>query len=96
MKITTELVRHLAELSRLEFSDEEVENFKEEFSKTLSHIQDIERVDVSGIKNDSEVLDAERDLREDEIKQSLSVKQVTKNAPDSLGGSIVVPAVMED
>lgn len=91
MEITTDLVKHLAELSRIEFSDDEMESFKQEFAKTLQQVDKIESVDVSGVKENEKMLSAETELRPDEIKQGLTVKQVTKNAPDSLGNSILVP-----
>ena len=91
MEITTNLVKHLAELSRIEFSDEEMESFKQEFAKTLQQVDKIESADVSGVQEYEKMLSAETELRPDEIKQGLTVKQVTKNAPDSLGNSILVP-----
>ncbi len=91
MEITTNLVKHLAELSRIEFSDEEMESFKQEFAKTLQQVDKIESADVSGVQENEKMLSAETELRPDEIKQGLTVKQVTKNAPDSLGNSILVP-----
>ncbi len=41
MEITTDLVKHLMSLSRLNFNDDEIENFKEEFAKTLSQIDEL-------------------------------------------------------
>ncbi len=91
MEITTELVNHLAELSRLEFTQEETENFKQEFAKTLSQVDKLASADLSKVVLKDEMLDAKTELRPDEKKQGLSVKDVTKNAPDSLGNSILVP-----
>lgn len=91
MEITTELVNHLADLSRLEFTLEETENFKQEFAKTLAQVDKLSQVDLSKVSPQDDTLDAQTQLRSDEIKQGLSVKDVTKNAPDSLGNSILVP-----
>lgn len=91
MEITTELVNHLAELSRLEFSQAETENFKQEFAQTLAQVDKLNSADLSKVVEKSDTLDAKTQLRQDQIKQGLSVKDVTKNAPDSLGNSILVP-----
>ena len=91
MEITTELVKHLATLSRLEFNDEELENFKREFAQTLEKVDQIEKCDLTGVKISDEFLDAKTELRPDEIKLGLNVKDVLKDAPDSLGNSILVP-----
>ena len=91
MEITTELVKHLADLSRLEFNDAELENFKKEFAQTLEQVDKIEKCDLTNVQLKDEFLDAKTELRPDEIKQGLSVKDVVKNAPDSLGNSVLVP-----
>lgn len=96
MEITNELVDHLATLSRLEFNDEEKENFKKEFSNIINYIDMIEKVDVSGVELNKIKLNAKSDLREDEIKPSLPVDMVIKNAPKSMGGAVVVPTVVEE
>lgn len=96
MEITNELVDHLATLSRLEFSEEEKENFKKDFSNIINYINLIEKVDVNDINLNKIRLNAKFDLREDEIKQSLPVDMVTKNAPKSMGGAVVVPTVVEE
>ena len=96
MEITDELVEHLANLSRLEFNKEEKENFKKDFSNIINYINQIEKIDVSDVSLDKIKLNAKTDLRDDEIKPSLSVEMVTKNAPKSMGGAVVVPTVVEE
>ena len=91
MEITTELVNHLAVLSRLKFNEEETENFKNEFQKTLEQVDKIEKANTQNIEVSLNTLNAETDLTKDEVKQGLTVKEVTKNAPESLGGSILIP-----
>ena len=91
MEITSELVNHLADLSRLEFTQEERENFKQEFAKTLEQVDKLSQADLSKVEFNQDMLDAQSQLRPDEIKQGLSVKDVVKNAPDSLGNSVLVP-----
>ncbi len=94
MEITTDLVKHLAELSRLNFSDEEIENFKQEFERTLSSIDEIQSVDTSKVDFKDKTVSAQN-LREDEVKTGLDIKSVTLNAPKSKGSNIVVPKVVE-
>lgn len=91
MKITTEVVNHLAVLSRLKLNEQETENFKNEFEKTLEQVKKLETINTDNINLDLDALNAETELTKDEIKPSLTVKEVIKNAPDSLGGSILIP-----
>ena len=94
MEITTDLVKHLMSLSRLNFNDEEIENFKEEFAKTLSQIDELQSVNTDDVETFNKIINA-KNLREDEVKPSLSVQEVIKNSEKSARGMIVVPRVVE-
>ncbi|MBR4124344.1 MAG: hypothetical protein IKR12_02095, partial [Clostridia bacterium] len=61
MEITTELVDHLAELSRLEFTAEETENFKYEFAQTMNQIEKLENANLQVEDDVQNVLDAEQE-----------------------------------
>lgn len=95
MEITTELVNHLAELSRLEFDEKEIENFKGEFEQTLKYIDEISSVDISGVQLESKTADAQQDLEADIPHISLSKDEVVKDAPDTMGSSIAVPMMVD-
>lgn len=95
MEITTELVNHLAELSRLEFSTEQTEHFKTEFSKTLEQMETLAKVDTSNVVLKQTQLDAQAELSADQTKQSLKKEDITKNAPETIGSSIVVPMMVD-
>lgn len=95
MEISTELVNHLAELSRLEFTAEETENFKNEFAKTLNQIETLEKADTTNVQTEDVVLNAETELKEDVPHQSLSKNDAIKNAPETMGSSIAVPMMVE-
>lgn len=94
MEITTDLVKHLMSLSRLNFNDEEIENFKEEFAKTLSQIDELQGVNTDDVETFNKIINA-KNLREDEVKPSLSVQEVIKNSEKSARGMVVVPRVVE-
>lgn len=96
MEITNELIDHLANLSRLEFTSEEKESFKKDFASIIGYVDLLSNVDVSNVVLERNMLDAESDLREDEILDSLSLDKVTLNTPKSMGGAIVVPTVVEE
>lgn len=95
MEITTELVNHLAELSRLEFTAEETENFKHEFAQTMEQIEKLENANLSVAGKEQCALDAEQELKQDVQGESLKKDEVIKNAPDTMGSSIAVPMMVE-
>ena len=95
MEITTKLVNHLADLSRIEFTEEETENFKHEFEETMKQMDAIEKADTTNVESHSTVLNAETELDCDEPHESLSRQDATKNAPETMGSSIAVPMMVE-
>ena len=50
MEITTKLVKDLSNLSRLSFTESELEAFKKEFSKTMEHIDELKKLDTTSVK----------------------------------------------
>ncbi|MBO5102642.1 MAG: Asp-tRNA(Asn)/Glu-tRNA(Gln) amidotransferase subunit GatC [Clostridia bacterium] len=97
MSITIEDVKKLAKLSRLEFTDEEALQFVDELTATLAQVDAINKVDVSQVDLFEKTVNADTELRADEIKPSLPVEQIVANAPDKKDGAFLVPiTVAED
>lgn len=96
MDITVDEVKKLAKLSRLEFSEEETLKFVEEFKATLAQVDAINKVDVSNIDLLESTVDADTQLRKDEITESLSPEEIVANAPDSQDGAFLVPITVAE
>lgn len=94
MALTKEEVLNVAKLARLEFSPKEIEKYQKELNDILNYIDMLDEVDVSGTTGLSQVNDDVNNLREDVIKDSLSVEEALSNAPESIDGSLIVPKVM--
>ena len=94
MEITEELVKHLATLSRLNFTDDEIKEFKDDFKRTLNQIDELQEVNTDNIETFSKIIDAET-LREDIVKDSLKVEDAVKNASKKTSTSFVVPKIVE-
>ncbi|MFA6709203.1 MAG: Asp-tRNA(Asn)/Glu-tRNA(Gln) amidotransferase subunit GatC [Fusobacterium sp.] len=94
MALTKEEVLNVAKLARLEFSPEEIEKYQKELNDILNYIDMLDEVDVSETTGLSQVNDDVNNLREDVIKDSLSVEEALSNAPESIDGSLIVPKVM--
>lgn len=86
-------IQHLAELSKLEFSKEELENFSLDFASLVSLADKIKNANVKSNRVLSSI--DLKDLREDDVKESLPTKTVLKNAPVAKKDSFVVPRVVE-
>ena len=95
-KLELDEVKKLAKLSRLEFTDKELENFVGEFEKTLEYVNKINSVDTSKIDLKENTLDAEHELRQDVAEKSFSQQLIIKNAPQSEDGAFLVPTTVEE
>jgi len=95
MKLTTEEVKHIANLAKLQLNDDEVNKFQDELSKILEHYgQDIQKVDTTGVDlnlntNDSDI------LRPDVIENHPDSKSLIAAASNSRDNLVKVPGVFE-
>lgn len=88
MSVTQKEIKTLARLSRLEFSDEEIEKFAPEFEEIIEFANAI-NVQVEGDADSiREVVTRTvkwEDLREDEVKESLPCEKITSNVQSGNG-----------
>lgn len=95
MNISKKEVEHVANLSRLILSDNEIETYTEQLNSILHFIEKLNEIDTSEIKPTSHALDLINAFREDEVRESMPLDRALKNAPDSMDGQFKVPAVIE-
>ena len=94
MKIEIKDVDYLAELSALEFTPQEKQNFLKDFNNILEMVNQLNQHKVSeeNVYNSSHNLS---ELREDIVDESLSQEEVLLNAPKQRRGCFSVPLVVE-
>lgn len=95
MKITPELVEHVADLARLELSGEEKERMEDQLGKILEYIGLLDELDLSGVPPTSHVIDVHNVFREDEVRESLPVDKGLANAPEKAGTAFKVPRIIQ-
>lgn len=93
--MTKDVVKKVAELSRLSFSEEELEKFTEEFSNIVSFIEMINELDTSNVEPSPYPINIINEPREDIVVESGKTEDMLKNAPKRKDGFIVVPKVIE-
>ncbi|SJZ49921.1 aspartyl/glutamyl-tRNA(Asn/Gln) amidotransferase subunit C [Pilibacter termitis] len=96
MQITEKDVKHVANLSKLDFPQEELHAFTETFGKIIHMIETLEEVDTTGVAFTSNVVDAINVLREDKATKGTSRDELMKNVPEKQDGFIKVPAILDD
>jgi aspartyl-tRNA(Asn)/glutamyl-tRNA(Gln) amidotransferase subunit C len=95
MKLTLKEVEHIAQLARLDLTDEEKETYRQQLSAILEHVTSLQELDTSGIAPTSSVLPSRVELREDEPRPGLSTEGVLLNAPAKKKNQFRVPPVLE-
>ncbi len=91
MDITREEVVKLAELSMIEFSDEEIDTLTRDFKEFLGHIQEIMAVEVS---NDLSSIRRINVFREDKAVLK-DREEILNQAPARSGDYFAVPSILE-
>ena len=95
MSLTLKEVEHISELARLELTDAEKEQYREQLSAILDYAQRLQEVDTANIPPTSSMLPLSTDLREDVPLPGLTLEETLQNAPDQKGGQFKVPPVFE-
>jgi aspartyl-tRNA(Asn)/glutamyl-tRNA(Gln) amidotransferase subunit C len=96
MKISKDDVTKVAELARLEVTEEETAIFTEQLGNILEYIEKLNELDTDNVEPTSHVLDISTPLREDKVVKWLSIEEVLQNAPEGEDNFFVVPQVIED
>jgi aspartyl-tRNA(Asn)/glutamyl-tRNA(Gln) amidotransferase subunit C len=94
--ISEQTVRHIAMLSRLEFTDPEIHKFAGELNKILGYVEKLQELDTENIEPMSHALRLKNVFRKDEARPSLSNQQALANAPESEEGYFKVPPIIQE
>ena len=88
-------IDHIAKLARLALTPEEKEKFSHQLGDVLHHIEQLGKVDVSGIEPTAHAFAVTNVWAEDVARPGLPVELALKNAPAQRDHMIVVPKVVE-
>jgi aspartyl-tRNA(Asn)/glutamyl-tRNA(Gln) amidotransferase subunit C len=94
-RISTDQVKHVANLARLSITEEDAELFASQLDAIITFAEQLNEVDTENVKPTSHVLDMKNIMREDIPKKGLDNEEVVKNAPDHTDGYIRVPSILE-
>lgn len=94
--ITIEEVRHLALLTRINMSEEEIEQMRDQMSDILSSIEILSEVETDGVEPTGHSVDVHSVMREDISRDSIKLDEALANAPRQENSFIRVRAVLEE
>ena len=94
MSVTRKDVEHIAELARLKFKDEELENFTFQLNEILAYMEQLNELDTQNVEPLSHPVEGSNVFREDEVKPSIDREEALKNAPSRDDEFFRVPKVI--
>ena len=93
--ISDDDVRKIAKLAHLTVTDGEVKKFGTELNAIIGYVQQLEKLDVSGVEPMSHVHGSTNVFRDDVVQESLPVEALLSIAPDKSGRFIRVPIIID-
>ena len=93
--ITTEEVKHVAALARLEFNEEEIQQFAHQLARIIDYIGKLNELDTTDVPPTSHVLPIRNVVKSDVAKPSYPRDDVLEAAPSAEEGYFEVPKVIE-
>ena len=95
-RITLAQVEHVARLARLDLGPEEKERMRGQLDAILGYVEQLRRVDTTGIEPTAHVLPLVNVFREDEARPSYPADAMLANAPEPEDEQFRVPRILEE
>lgn len=93
MTITKATIDKVSRLANLKINDEPIDKFIKEFEETLNYVKILEEIDTAQVAPTYTVSDKQNVWRADEVKPSLPIEEVLKNAKRKYKNYFVANAV---
>jgi aspartyl-tRNA(Asn)/glutamyl-tRNA(Gln) amidotransferase subunit C len=93
-QISRDEVAHLARLARLALTEAELDSFSGQLDAILTHVSQIQAVDVTGIEPTGNPLRDVNVTRPDEIAPCLTQHEALAEAPEAVDGRFAVPRIL--
>ncbi|MBI5122869.1 Asp-tRNA(Asn)/Glu-tRNA(Gln) amidotransferase subunit GatC [Candidatus Roizmanbacteria bacterium] len=97
-KISKNTVDHIAKLAKIPVSEREKESLTNGFNKTLEVVDELFKVDVTGVEPTHQVTGLENVLRDDVVdeRKMFSQEQALSNAKNKYNGYFVVDQILAE
>lgn len=94
MSVSVKEARHIADLARLKFTDEELDKIAQDMSDVIGYVEELNQVDTSDVEITVNPIYIENRLREDVVEGELKSEKFLMNAPETVEGYLKVPKLM--
>ncbi len=95
MSLTLADIHRIAHLARIEITDEQARATAAQLNDIFAMIEQISRVDTTGVAPMTHPLDGTQRLREDRVEPPPDSAELLRNAPAQQDGLFLVPRVIE-
>ncbi|AJE32972.1 MAG: Asp-tRNA(Asn)/Glu-tRNA(Gln) amidotransferase subunit GatC [Corynebacterium humireducens] len=93
-EISRDEVAHLAMLSRLALSEEEIKLFAEQIDEIVGAVAAVQQVDTEGVEPMSHPHSIATAMRDDVLVPTLTAEQALDQAPATEDGRFMVPQIL--
>ena len=88
-------IKYIAELSRLELSEEQSAKLQQEMERIVGYIDELKELNVDGVEPTAHAAPLSNVWREDEVVSSYSRKEMLANAPGVINDTLIkLPRVL--
>ena len=94
--VSSDLVRHIARLSRISVDEPRVEDLARQLGSILEYFDKLQELDTSQVQPLVHPVELSNVLADDQPHQSLTADQALTNAPQHDGNFYMVPKVIGD
>jgi aspartyl-tRNA(Asn)/glutamyl-tRNA(Gln) amidotransferase subunit C len=95
MSLDKETVAKVANLARIELSEEELEKYAPQLNNIIGWVEQLSEVNTDDVEPLANVVNISCKLREDKVTDGNIQEDVLANAPEEMEGFYVVPKVVE-
>ena len=95
MALSTEDIRNIATLAKLQINEQELDQYKQDLSNILEFVEQMNQADVDNIEPMAHPQDMMQSLRLDEVAETDQRDKFQGIAPATQDGLYLVPKVIE-
>lgn len=92
--ISTSDIQHLASLSSLALTDDEVDGLRQDLENIIGYIKQLGELDTAGVEPTYQVTGLENVWREDEVQPGTPAEKLLEMAPEKQNNQVKVPQVL--
>lgn len=94
MGVTVNEARHIADLARLKFTDQELEKIAQDMSDVIGYVEELNQIDTDNVEITVNPVYIENRLREDVVEGEMERDLFLMNVPQKVEGYLKVPRLL--